>query len=494
MIKKILIFIFLLTITKNAFAHPLDISNSTIWIKWDTAHITTYFHSFEVDYLLKNNWIVIDWIDEYILNKDIIKNYIQKKLIFTNDNKKCIIENYEFYNDEVYNILTDWFKVSYKIKCDEKIKDFEMKVHFFNNFPLQTNKFTVYDLNKWINSILYKVLTPKINYIKINDLESYIPKKRKDSDCDWLSDEDELIYKTNPNEIDTDWDHYTDYQEVISWQNPINKEYWPWQLYKEKVDKVTCKKEQLLINKDNSLNNSSKLNSFNNTLFATEYLRSTLKYISNYINNKEWNLLYIFLIVYVLWIIHAIWPWHSKSLLVAYTIDKENWYKKWIVYAFIFSISHILDILILFWITTLAFKYIDVNKYNYYIQLVSIILLFIFSITLMYKAFFKKQSCKIQNNKKTLWVAFLSWLAPCSFAWSIYFLLYSIWKLSFILPLIIALGLWILSTLIFIVIITIYLREKSLNKTQILSQYSSKVSALIIMIISIFMLTKTLAL
>jgi hypothetical protein len=37
------------------FAHPLDISVSTGTIQKNTINFTTYFHSFEIEYLLKNN-------------------------------------------------------------------------------------------------------------------------------------------------------------------------------------------------------------------------------------------------------------------------------------------------------------------------------------------------------------------------------------------------------------------------------------------------------
>lgn len=493
MFKKLILLIFLLSFTVNTYAHPLDISNSTIGIKNNKVNITTYFHSFEVDYLLKINWIKNNSIEEYFENKEIIEKYITNNISLKNNQEYCKIRDFEFFKEEIYNIVTDWFKISYKIECKNRINNFNLEINYFTNFPLQTNKVKIYNLNKWIDLMLYKVLTPKINHIEIKDLDKFKAQKKIDSDCDWLWNEDEKIYKTDPYKIDTDWDNYSDFEEVTDWQNPLNKEYWPWQEYRGKLLPIKCNEKQIQINK--TANKETELKKYNNldsNSYWSEYLKKILIYISNYINKNEWNLFYIFIIVYILWIIHAIWPWHSKSLLVAYTIEKENWYKKGLIYALIFSITHILDILILFWITTLAFQYIDVAKYNYYIQVVSISTLFIFSIYLVYKAFFNKINCK-KKEKKTLMIAFLSGLAPCSFAWSIYFLLLSLGKLSFILPLIIALWLWILSTLIMIVIITVFIKEKSLSKTKTFSKYSSKISALIILSISLFLLFKTLS-
>lgn len=488
LIIYLLIFIINLSIINISYAHPLDISNSIVSIKKDEVSFTTYFHSFEIDYLLKENWKTINSLEDYYSNQDIIKNYIKNNIQIKNNSRICNIDQININEDEIYNILTDWLKVEYNFICNENIKDIDFQIKYFNNFPLQTNRLSIYNLNNSRDLLIYKILTPKIDNLKINDINNYLVWNIKDSDCDWLSDEDEKIYQTDINKIDTDWDNYSDNEEVEKWWNPTDRNLWPWQEYKSKISEVKCikdneKKEQnnLIINK--STNN----NDINSDTYAywNEYLKKTLKYINNFFINNEWNILYIFLLVYILWIIHAIWPGHSKSLLVAYTLQEDSWYKKWLLYSLIFSVTHIVDILILFWITTLVFHYVDVSKYSYYIQATSILFLIWFSIYLIYKAFYNKNKFDSKDNKKSLMIAFLSWLAPCSFAWSIYFLLLSIWKISMILPLIIALWLWILSTLSTIVIITIFLKNKTLDKTKIFSQYSNKISAIVIFIISL---------
>jgi hypothetical protein len=40
-----------------SFAHPLDISVSNIYINKTQLKTTTYFHTFEIEYLLKKNGI-----------------------------------------------------------------------------------------------------------------------------------------------------------------------------------------------------------------------------------------------------------------------------------------------------------------------------------------------------------------------------------------------------------------------------------------------------
>lgn len=483
MIRKILVFIILSAIPVYTYAHPIDISNSTISLNKETINISTYFHSFEIDYLLKENWISIDSIEQYYENKKIIADYINKNINIFSNQKECKLKSVNINEDEIYDILTNWLKVEYSIKCSEKIKDLDLEINYFNNFPLQTNKISIYNLNKSKDLLVYKVLTPKINSIKIDDIDNYNEENKIDSDCDWISDEDEKIYNTDSNKIDTDNDNYTDWEEIKWWWNPTDTNLWPWQEYKNKIIEVKCnnKEDEIIIT---STKNTDSYNE-NNQLFANDFLNKTLKYITLFFTDNSWNIFYIFLLVYILWIIHAIWPWHSKSLLIAYTLQNDTWYKKWIIYSIIFSVTHILDILLLFLLTTLLFHFIDISKYTYYIQIFSVSVLFIFSIYLVIKAFRKKKELELKNEKSTLMIAFLSWLAPCSFAWSIYFLLLSIWKISMILPLIISLWLWILSTLIFIVILTVYMKNKAIERTKFLSLYANKISAIIIFIISI---------
>jgi hypothetical protein len=89
------------------FAHPLDISVSTVYIKNNYAHITTYFHSYEIEYLLKKNNINPDGVNDYYDNNNIIIDYLSKNIVLKNNQKICIINNIELISDETYKILTD---------------------------------------------------------------------------------------------------------------------------------------------------------------------------------------------------------------------------------------------------------------------------------------------------------------------------------------------------------------------------------------------------
>jgi hypothetical protein len=52
--KFFLAIIFFFFIFGKIFAHPLDISNSVFNFKENKLEVTTYFHTYEIEYLLKN--------------------------------------------------------------------------------------------------------------------------------------------------------------------------------------------------------------------------------------------------------------------------------------------------------------------------------------------------------------------------------------------------------------------------------------------------------
>jgi hypothetical protein len=71
--KKFLTTIFFFFISfQIIFAHPLDISSSFLSFNKNYLNITTFFHSYEIEYLLTKNNIKFKSVYEYYDYKDII--------------------------------------------------------------------------------------------------------------------------------------------------------------------------------------------------------------------------------------------------------------------------------------------------------------------------------------------------------------------------------------------------------------------------------------
>lgn len=487
----LLIFVLYFSNIINSYAHPLDISISTATIKENQIKINSYFHSFEIEYLLKENNIEFESVNDYFANQDIIKKYIQKNITIAQGNNTCNINNIEIKQDEVYKILTDWLAINYWFLCPKKVQEFDFQVEFFTQFPLQTNRFTFYDMNDWLSNskpFYFKVFTSKITQktINIDDQNLTIT---KDSDNDWISDEEEKIYYTDPFLADSDNDYYTDKEEIEWWWNPINPELWPGQEYRslQEYQKIQSQQKQ-----SNYTQQDYWVETLSDYGYSNWYLKKVMKYLDNFFTNNQWNIWGIFLLVFGLWVIHAAGPWHSKSLLIAYSLEKNNWFFKSFLFAIIFTITHILDILLLFLFTKILVWFVDISKFNYIIQVVSSVLLLILWIYLFSKALKNKNTTCENKEKKSLWIAFFAWLAPCSFAWSIFLLLIALWQSQWIFLLVWALWLWIFTTLVLIIVITLFLKTKAYKKFEQLESYSNMLSSAIILLIGILFIVKLL--
>lgn len=474
---------------QSVFTHPLDISVSTLNIKKNTASINTYLHTYEVEYLLQKHGIVPDGVDDYYTYQNIILDYYKNKVIFENNSAICQLKNLELIRQEAYLILTDGLEISSDIICSEKIKNFELALNLFLEFPLQTNRVVVYDLQnqkKNITPILSKVLTVKIPNFQFTTGKT--AEKQIDSDNDGISDDEEAIYGTRTDLADTDGDFYSDKQEVEYGWDPLNPELWPGQTLRVasdlEVSQETNFSSEYLVDKQVRNANLSDYGTGN------AFLKDVMKRVNDFFTKQEGNLLWILVFIFFLWMLHTLWPWHSKSLLAAYTLEKQNGYRKGIAYAAIFTITHIIDIVILFLLVKWLSGYVDIWAYNFYIQIGAAWLLLALWSYLLYRAIKRKKCSHTQPQKASLWLAFLSGLAPCSFAWSLFLLLGAIGKTNFIFLFLIALGLWIFATLVGIVLITVFFKEKIYKKSQAIADYSVIASAGLIMAIAIFMLSK----
>jgi hypothetical protein len=83
--KIILSFLIYNLFILQALAHPLDISSNFVSIKANNADVTSYLHTFEIEYLLSKLGIVPKNIQTYYDNSNKITDYIKNNTKFYND-------------------------------------------------------------------------------------------------------------------------------------------------------------------------------------------------------------------------------------------------------------------------------------------------------------------------------------------------------------------------------------------------------------------------
>lgn len=507
--KKIIIVFLFLFLTHLVFAHPLDISSSFLSFNKNFLNITTYFHSYEIEYLLNSRNIAFQSVYDYYEHTDVMKEYIGENIVLNFPENTCKMVKFDVLESEEYQILSTGIEINYSFECQKEISEWEISVSFFDNFPLQTNQMTFYNLNTNTSTPFDSVVLTS----KIQNYPFHLGNERFqcviDSDGDELSDEQELIHKTDPFLLDSDGDLYTDYEEIFHSWNALDNNYWPSQEPRiqipSDIEKKATENIQTKEDCEKKLSFSTKVGQDTGLLttwFWNEYFIATMKTISNYIHEiSQENIWYILIVVVGLWYIHALGPGHSKSLLISYILDKNKSFFDGFLYATIFTLTHLLDIIVLFLITKVLFNFYDVSNYMLYIQRFSLFILLFFSIYLMRKSYKMIKNPSVwetdiflKENKKdikgSLLIWFIAGLAPCTFWWSIFLLLFSTGNLGLIFPMILALGLGIFLCLLSILVVTFLLRRKVFEKIKFFSEYSSLFSSSVLFLLSIYLFSQ----
>lgn len=111
--------------------------------------------------------------------------------------------------------------------CDEPIQKPVIHITFCNEVPLQTNRLTIWiTKNGTPTRADYRILNKnKTSHIFVAD----VGLSGTDADKDGITDEDEVLYGTDPHNVDTDSDGYTDATEIQSSWNPLSRELSPGQ-------------------------------------------------------------------------------------------------------------------------------------------------------------------------------------------------------------------------------------------------------------------------
>lgn len=211
-----------------ASAHPLDISSTTFTVNGSNIEAITYFHPSEVEATIGKYGISMRSLTygDYYKYSQYLYDYLSERVSVTDSGgKPCKLGNFSTQDLGVDEIFTKGFPVSYSISCESPLDRFGYSVGIYTELPLQTNRVLMYD-GKTGSPMSYKVLTAKISKASFS---ADAPKKLPDADGDGLPDEEEALYRTNPNVADTDGDFYSDYEEVMLGWNPISKSLSPGQ-------------------------------------------------------------------------------------------------------------------------------------------------------------------------------------------------------------------------------------------------------------------------
>ncbi len=475
-----------------ANAHPLDVSNTTLTIYPDSIVGVTYFHPVELDRIL----VLSGWVNPDILSVDtyyamtwVLTWYLDETLFVENKWDRCTMGNYQIPEwlmiDELFQM---GLPISYTIVCSEKIVAPIITINICNEVQLQTNRLYIYESDGGPPIQRdYRVLN-----INKNSHTIVLGSKKEepiDTDGDWVGDEDELLYRTSPTDQDTDHDGYSDKVEIDASWNPLSPVTSPWQIPFEQK-KLNEEQETL----DIPIQKPTPHTLAQDTIIwwwarFSQILTQIRLYIDDHGSTESFFLLY--LSVFLLGFIHAIGPGHSKGILVSQILDTGMTYKKSVVYSGIFSLVHILDIIVVVVISKYFLKLFDPGKYLGTIQLMSIYLILIVSVYLLISSVLryiqKKNDKEKKQNPIKKWshilLAIISWLTPCAFGWSIFLLLFAVKRTDLALPLLSALGLGIFACLFLITTVTHIMKDRIYRFSPNIGMFSPIISSVFLLCI-----------
>ena len=90
----------------EVFAHPLDISSTTLTIHGDRASGLTYFHPFEGEYLLRKNGITFQSVADFYAAESLFFEYFRSNFRVIADSMPCTIQDIRMPPREAYEVVT----------------------------------------------------------------------------------------------------------------------------------------------------------------------------------------------------------------------------------------------------------------------------------------------------------------------------------------------------------------------------------------------------
>jgi nickel/cobalt transporter (NicO) family protein len=223
-------------------------------------------------------------------------------------------------------------------------------------------------------------------------------------------------------------------------------------------------------------------------------------------------------VVFLLGFLHTLEAGHSKTILGGLMVNSKMSFKQAVMYALIFTATHIADIVILGIVLLLATSFVDIYAQLPYLQQFSLYALFFISLFLVLKSVgeYVKELIHRRKHKKDgddihhhnhdnnhshdhehleydekkglgqqLLMGFVAGLAPCIFGWSIFMAILSTKSVITLFPIIISFGLGIFLSLVLFAFIVWKLKKNIMKEGSIIASLSPIISALILLIYSL---------
>jgi len=484
---------FLLIAPLLTFAHPIDISQLNLSIQWQHINGTLTLHSYQAQWLLSENNIAFWWVERLFDHESVFQDYIPTRLSFRDHaGNPCPIVSVSLIPKDIPALITQGVDFGLFAKCDIQIRGLTMTNTLFDNFPLQTNRLTVFaGIGLQTEPFGYRILTAKRTEATFDFSQE--KETCTDRDSDGLCDSDEEIFGTNPDKRDTDGDCYSDYEEIYNSWDPRTVDPSPWQTPRADCTPPTPLDQTTTSWQKPSFDPSQFITS---TEVGTAYLTQTLEKIYAFTQSSAIPRRQIMLTMILLGMIHAIGPWHAKNIMASYLLDGKKTHRHGFLFSVAFAITHISDLFVLVVFVYLLQWFADPAPYLPYIQFWSTIVLFVYAVWMFIRAIRRfghdedddEEIKQWESIRHTLWVAFVSWLAPCTFWWSVFFLLFSLWRLDLLFPFLGALCLGIYITLQTIAIIIIQTRTVLHARLTNLAQWSGVLSFGLLVLISLWLM------
>lgn len=240
----IIVFIFIINISSNIFAHPLDVTITLIYLDENNpekAKAEMIWHPFEINHLLAKHGIRGETWKDYKEQEDLFYKYIRNNFSFKNEGEECEFIAVGMPEIDTASMYSDGVVFLFYLKSDKPIDKVKVKnTLFVNDFRLQTNKHVFLSDRIDPNDVKEHILTAKVTefeqWIFSEKTQAMIEEDKKrhiDTDGDMIADYLEPRYGTDPDNPDTDGDGFTDGDEILNGWDPTNKDPSPGQPVKE---------------------------------------------------------------------------------------------------------------------------------------------------------------------------------------------------------------------------------------------------------------------